>query len=288
MMINNIQRILLPIVIGLGLLTGSAALTAEEEGGSALIPADILAGTQRTSAWIARDQYRHPAETLAFFGVRPDMTVVEIWPGGGWYTEILGPYLESGKLYAAQFPMVGTPKYYRDVRTAFAEKLTANPTVYPTTTMVDFDPTNGALGVPESSVDRVLTFRNVHNWLRSKSEAKAFELFFNTLKPGGILGVVEHRAPADTDWETMKTSGYMTEAYVIELAEQAGFILDGRSDLNANPKDSADHPEGVWTLPPSLRLKEKDREKYLAIGESDRMTLRFKKPDVTKPGPVTQ
>lgn len=288
MMISKIQRILLPIVIGLGLLAGSALVTAEDEGGSALIPADILTGAQRTPTWVARDQYRHPAETLAFFGVRPDMTVVEIWPGGGWYTEILGPYLESGKLYAAQFPMAGMPKYYRDVRTAFAEKLIANPAVYPTTTMVSFDPKNGALDVPDSSVDRVLTFRNVHNWLRSKSEAKAFEVFFNTLKPGGILGVVEHRAPADTDWKTMKTSGYMTEAYVIELAEQAGFVLDGRSDLNANSKDSADHPEGVWTLPPSLRLKEKDREKYLAIGESDRMTLRFKKPDVTKPGPVTQ
>lgn len=288
MMIRNIQRILLPIAIGLGLLISSAHVTAEEGGSSTFIPTNILAGTQRTSAWVARDQYRHPSETLAFFDVRPDMVVVEIWPGQGWYTEILGPYLEAGKLYAAQFPMEGTPKYYRKVRTAFTEKLAANPQVYPTTTVVDFDPTNGALGVPDNSVDRVLTFRNVHNWLRSKSEAKAFELFFSTLKPGGMLGVVEHRAPLGTDWETMKTSGYMTEAYVIELAEQAGFVLDGRSEINANSKDLADHPEGVWTLPPSLRLKEKDRAKYLAIGESDRMTLRFKKPDFSKPEPVTQ
>lgn len=244
--------------------------------------ADAIEGENRTATWVVRDRYRHPAETLAFFELGPEMTVVEIWPGGGWYSEILGPYLASGKLYAAQFPLEGRPEYYRRIRTQFEEKLAAYPGVYPTTEVVEFDPANDLLETPDGSVDRVLTFRNVHNWLRSKSEARAFELFFKALKPGGVLGVVEHRAPAGTSWDAMKTSGYMTEAYVIELAEQAGFVFDGRSEINANPKDTANHPEGVWTLPPSLRLKEKDREKYLAIGESDRMTLRFKKPELAE------
>ena len=264
-------------------LAVSASVAVGSEGNSPNGLADILEGPDRTPAWMARDQYRHPAETLSFFGVESDMSVVEIWPGGGWYSEILGPYLASGKLYAAQFIAEGRPKYYGKLRIAFGEKLKAYPDVYPTTEMVDFDPATGLLQVPEGSADRVLTFRNVHNWLRSSSEAQAFSLFFKALKPGGVLGVVEHRAPVGTSWETMKTSGYMTEAYVIELAEKAGFVLDGRSEINANPKDSASHPEGVWTLPPSLRLKDKDREKYLAIGESDRMTLRFKKPELSQP-----
>lgn len=238
----------------------------------------VLANPERTPAWIERDPYRHPGETLSFFQVEPTMTVVEIWPGRGWYTEILGPYLAEGKLYAAQFSVEGKPAYYRQVRTAFEEKVTGYPGQYPSTALVDFDPDKGVLEVPSQSADRVLTFRNVHNWLRSNSEARAFELFFKTLKPGGLLGVVEHRAPAGTPWETMESSGYVTEAYVIELAQQAGFRFAGRSDINANPKDTANHPEGVWTLPPSLRLKDQDRKKYLAIGESDRMTLLFIRP----------
>lgn len=283
-----IQQLLLQIILGLGFIVNPIATMANEVDGNMFIPEKILQGAARNPEWALRDQYRHPAETLAFFELGSEMTVVEIWPGGGWYSEILGPYLEAGKLYAAQFPVEGRPEYYRKIRTLFEEKLAAYPDVYPTTEVVEFDPANDVLEVPEGSADRVLTFRNVHNWLRSKSEAQAFELFFKALKPGGVLGVVEHRTPAGTNWETMKTSGYMTEAYVIKLAEQAGFVLDGRSEINANPKDSANHPEGVWTLPPSLRLKEKDREKYLAIGESDRMTLRFKKPDITKPEPVAQ
>ena len=144
--------------------------------------------------------------------------------------------------------------------------------------MHTFDASENLLTTADSSADALVTFRNVHNWLGSESEASSFELFYNSLKPGGVLGVVEHRAPSGIDRELMITSGYMPQDYVIQLAEQAGFVLEASTELNANPKDSADHPKGVWTLPPVLRLGEQDREKYLAIGESDRMTLRFRKP----------
>lgn len=240
----------------------------------------ILQGPDRTQKFAARDIYRHPAETLAFFEVNPDMTVVEIWPGGGWYTEILAPHLSQGKLYAAHFAEDSGLKYFLDSRRAFAEKLNAYPDLYQAVVLSEFTPQGNRLGVPDGSADRVLTFRNVHNWLRTKNEAAAFSLFFKALKPGGVLGLVEHRAKSGTAWEDMKTSGYMTEAYVIELAEQAGFVLEASSEINANAQDTTVHPKGVWTLPPTLRLKNKDREKYLAIGESDRMTLRFKKPVV--------
>ena len=242
------------------------------------IGGDILQSPDRTPAFVERDVYRHPAETLAFFGLQPNMAVVEIWPGGGWYTEILAPYLEGGKLYAAHFAKDSNVKYFLNSRRAFKEKVKAYPDVYQALAMAEFSPKMDKLTVPNGSADLVLTFRNVHNWLRSINEAEAFALFYKALKPGGVLGVVEHRAKPNTDWETMKTSGYMTEDYVIALAEKAGFVLDAKSEVNANPKDSADHPKGVWTLPPTLRMKDKDRAKYLAIGESDRMTLRFKKP----------
>ena len=246
----------------------------------ATIGEGILQSPERTPAFVERDVYRHPAETLAFFGLEPTMTVVEIWPGGGWYTEILAPYLEGGKLYAAHFAKDSGLKYFVNSRRSFEEKIKAYPDVYQALTMAEFSPKMNKLTVPHGSADRVLTFRNVHNWLRSINEAEAFALYYQALKPGGVLGVVEHRAKPGASWETMKKSGYMTEAYVIALAEKAGFVLDAKSEINANPKDTANHPKGVWTLPPTLRLKDKDRAKYLAIGESDRMTLRFIKPDL--------
>ena len=239
---------------------------------------DILQSPDRTPAFASRDIYRHPSQTLAFFDVQAGMTVVEVWPGTGWYTEILAPYLSSGQFYAAHFPADSGVKYFVDSRMFFEEKLKAYPDVYGSVVLGEFSPKMNLLTVHDGSADRVLTFRNVHNWLRSKNEAEAFSLFYRALKPGGILGVVEHRAKPGTDWDTMKKSGYMTEAYVIELAEQAGFVLEARSEINANPKDSTSHPKGVWTLPPTLRLKDKERDRYLAIGESDRMTLRFSKP----------
>lgn len=257
------------------------AFTSVSLRADATIGEGVLQNPARTPAFVARDIYRHPGETLAFFGLEPTMTVVEIWPGGGWYTEILAPYLQGGKLYAAHFAKDSGVKYFNNSRRSFAEKIKASPDVYQSLVMAEFSPKMNKLTVPDGSADLVLTFRNVHNWLRSINEAEAFALFYKALKPGGVLGVVEHRAKPNTSWEIMKQSGYMTEAYVIALAEKAGFVLDASSEINANPKDSADHPKGVWTLPPTLRMKDKDRAKYVAIGESDRMTLRFKKPSLT-------
>lgn len=260
---------------------GSVALFtagAAQADGEALQAA--IGNPHRTAANSARDGYRHPAETLQFFKVRPDMTVVEIWPAGGWYTEILAPYLKgNGKYYAAHFPADTAVDYYRRALDGFKAKLEAAPDLYGEVELVTFDPGQGVLTVPEGAADRVLTFRNVHNWLRSNGEQTAFDLFYKALKPGGILGVVEHRGKPGSDRETMLNTGYMDEDAVIALALNAGFVLDGRSEINANLRDTKDHPQGVWTLPPSLRLGDQDRERYLAIGESDRMTLRFRKPE---------
>lgn len=224
-----------------------------------------------------RDQFRHPVETLAFFGISPEMDVVEISPGGGWYTEILADHVK-GTLFAAHFNPESKSNYYIKSRKSFEKKIAANQALYGNVEMHVFDASVNLLTTEDNSADALVTFRNVHNWLRSGNEASSFELFYKTLKPGGVLGVVEHRALPGTSRELMMTSGYMTQDYVIQLAERAGFVLEASSELNANPKDSADHPKGVWTLPPVLRLGDQDREKYLAIGESDRMTLRFRKP----------
>lgn len=262
----------------------SALLHAQEDAVTQKSTADnLLNGEHRNPKFTLRDQYRHPLETLKFFGVEPGMTVVEIWPGKGWYTEVLAPLLmtkdsSAGIFYAAHFPTGVGVDFYDNYQALFVKKMAMHPNVYGQVEIAAFDPKRNQLTVPESSADTVLTFRNVHNWLRSESEATAFELFYQALKPDGVLGVVEHRAPKNTDWETMKTSGYMTEEYVIDLAVKAGFVLEETSEINSNAKDTKKHPKGVWTLPPTLRLKNQDRDKYLAIGESDRMTLKFRKP----------
>ena len=237
---------------------------------------EVLTGAYRSEDSRARDVYRHPQQTLEFFGIKPEMNVVEIWPGGGWYTEVLAPFI-SGEFIAAHFDPDSPVAYFKNSRADFERKVAAGG-VYNNVKLATFDPASGRLTVEAASADAVLTFRNVHNWLGSKSEFKAFELFFQALKPGGVLGVVEHRAKPGTSWEAMNSSGYMTQAYVTILAARAGFVLEEASEINANGADSADHPKGVWTLPPNLRLGDTDREKYLAIGESDRMTLRFRKP----------
>tara|TARA_B100000795_G_scaffold57772_1_gene38280 strand:- start:1642 stop:2472 length:831 start_codon:yes stop_codon:yes gene_type:complete len=226
----------------------------------------------------SRDQYRHPMATLAFFGITPQMDVLEISPGGGWYTEVLAQYV-TGNLLAGHYDPQSDRAYYRNSQSKFAAKMAAAPELYGNVKMHVFDASAKKLSAETSSVDAVVTFRNVHNWMGSSTEASSFELFFNALKPGGMLGVVEHRAPEGTDKATMKKSGYMTQDYVIELARGAGFILEASSEVNANKKDTANHPKGVWTLPPSLTLGDQDRDRYLAIGESDRMTLRFRKPN---------
>ena len=233
-----------------------------------------IAGEHRAAANKARDAYRHPYETLTFFGIKPNMTVIELAPSGGWYTEILAPYLrDQGKLYGA------APSAESRYGKAFRDKLATDAKVYGKVTPVLFEPpTRYELGAANSA-DMVVAFRNLHNWLGGGDDAVLTTLkeVHKVLKPGGVLGVVEHRLPAKMQQDAKASSGYMHEAYVIRMAERAGFKLAAKSEVNANPKDTADHEKGVWTLPPVLTNKDKDREKYLAIGESDRMTLKFVK-----------
>lgn len=239
----------------------------------------VIAGEHRSTENRARDGARHPAQTLGFLGIRPDMTVVELWPGAGWYTEILAPWLrEHGKLYTAHFPLQTDQDYYRRGRSAFDAKLAAQPALYDRVTVTELAPPDALAIAPAGSVDAVLTFRNMHNWYAQGAEVAVLKAAFTALKPGGVLGVVDHRASAGTSAEQMKKSGYLTEEAVIAAARAAGFELEERSEVNANPRDSHDHPKGVWTLPPTLAMGDVDRDQYLAIGESDRMTLRFRKP----------
>ncbi len=248
-------------------------------------PADPLAAAiadpARTPKFVIRDVYRHPSETLRFFGLRPDQTVVEVWPGRGWYMEILAPYLhDKGKYYAAiEAPDVaGASKEAKENAAFLRKRIADDPARFGKVLVTDLHPPQLTEICPPGTADLVLTFRNVHNWLGDGSEQAQFDAFFKALKPGGVLGVVEHRAKPGTSLEEMRKSGYMDEAYVKKLATTAGFRFDAESTINSNPKDTKDYPEGVWTLPPTLALGDKDRTKYLAIGESDRMTLRFVKP----------
>lgn len=258
------------------LVTGSAFTAAVDRDLEKAVASD-----HRSEAERARDQYRHPAETLAFFGVTPNQTVVEISPGKkGWYTAILAPLLaKDGKLYAAHWSANSQIDYFSRSRKAFDEKLAAQPEVYEKVTVTLLEPPAELSIAPNNSADTVLTFRNVHNWIKAGTAHEVFKAMYAALKPGGVLGIVEHRAKPGTPEGVMVESGYVTEARVIWLAKDAGFEFVGRSEINANPKDSADHPKGVWTLPPTLRLGEENRAHYQAIGESDRMTLKFRKPE---------
>lgn len=242
---------------------------------------DILDAAHRAAAEKIRDTYRHPAQTLRFFDVEADMTVVEIWPGSkGWYTAILAPYLhDNGTYYAAQFPPDSEIPFYRRSLTQFKTRLATQGDIYNKVRITHLYPPAYNDIAPAGTADRVLTFRNVHNWAKSGKAEAAFASFYKALKPGGILGVVEHRAPEARPQERQIETGYMSQGYVIAQAEKAGFTLVDQSEINANPKDQANHPAGVWTLPPSLRLGDKDQATYEAIGESDRMTLKFIKPE---------
>ncbi|WP_448213730.1 class I SAM-dependent methyltransferase [Colwellia sp. MEBiC06753] len=236
-----------------------------------------ISGEHRSEKNKARDQYRHPAKTLEFFGFEPTMTVVEMAPGGGWYTEILAPALKgTGKLYGAHYPDTGGDDYYSKSRRSLEKKLASNE-VFSEVELTNFTPKVASAIAPAGSADLVVTFRNLHNW-GEEGVSQMFKDAFKALKSGGVLGVVEHRMPASQNFEENRSSGYFPEALTIQLAEGAGFKLAAKSEINANPKDTADHPKGVWTLPPVLRLKDQDKEKYMAIGESDRMTLKFVKP----------
>ncbi|GAA4365200.1 class I SAM-dependent methyltransferase [Kangiella marina] len=242
---------------------------------------EILTSGHRSDKNKQRDQYRNPKETLEFFGIKPGMTVVEIAPGGGWYTEILAPYIgPEGKLYAAHFDPNSDVEYYRNGRAKFERKMDVESEIYGNVEITTFQPPKFYDIAPAGSADAVVTFRNVHNWLRNGREATvdSFKAMYKALKPNGVLGVVEHRLPKSQEQDEKASSGYMHQQFVIDVAQEAGFKLVATSEINANPKDTADHPKGVWTLPPSLRLGKEGSAKYLEVGESDRMTLKFVKP----------
>jgi predicted methyltransferase len=236
-----------------------------------------LAGDWRRPQDVLRDRFRHPGQTLAFFGVQPDHTVIEITPGGGWYADILAPYLRARGHYIGAQPAAAADSAGGKRNAALREQFAGNTSVYGDAELRGFDPAAPVFG-PAASADAVLTFRNVHNWVSAGNAEAYFKAFFDVLKPGGTLGVVDHRAKQGSTLEAMKKSGYLTETLVIDLAQQAGFQLVAGSEVNANPLDTTDHPNGVWTLPPTNRHDPADDAKYQAIGESDRMTLRFRKP----------
>lgn len=257
-----------------------------------LVQADVeqlstaIAGDHRTPAYVDRDVYRHPLQTLNLFDVQPNHTVVEVWPGGGWYTEILAPYLaENGQLIAAHYDSEDTQASYRPrSRASFEKKMAANSTAYGQVQVASlmFDETEGTLvkgAAKSNSVDRVVTFRNAHGWYAKGTTDAALSHFFDILKPGGKLGLVQHRADPEQDW-TSGNIGYVGRDAVVSAAMKAGFVLEAEGFFNRNPLDNKRYDVGVWRLPPSLDQLESEEEKapYRAIGESDRMTLVFVKP----------
>jgi len=266
------------LILLLAAAAGAPALAAD----AAADPlAAAIASPARTPKYVARDVYRHPAETLQFFGLRPDQTVVEVWPGRGWYMEILAPYLrDRGKYYAAieAADVADASKEAKDDAAFLRQRIAGDPARLGKVIITQLNPPQLTEICPPGSADVVLTFRNVHNWIEKGDQQAQFDAFFKALKPGGVLGVVEHRAKPGTSLEETRKTGYVDEAYVKKLAATAGFRFAAESPVNDNPKDTKDYPEGVWTLPPTLALGDKDRAKYAAIGESDRMTLRFVKP----------
>ncbi|MGB3625500.1 MAG: methyltransferase domain-containing protein [Henriciella sp.] len=272
---------------------GVASDEAPTEASSAEAPAeasyslgDAMAGSWRTEAEVARDEYRHPVETLEFFGIEGDDTVVEIWPGGGWYTNILAPWLHAngGQFIAATFSPERNERASK-VITDFKANYAENPDVFGDIQYTVFDRSAPPMGEPDS-VDAVLTFRNVHGWMGGGYSDKFFTEAYRALKPGGVLGVVQHRLPSAVEQDPSAPTGYVHEDFIKTLATNAGFEFAGSSEINANPADTADHPFGVWTLPPVSRTEDSDGNTpddfdpaaYEAIGESDRMTLKFVKP----------
>ncbi len=263
---------LITLVMTLGLL---APAQADEALKAALV------GAPRRPTHVARDGWRHPEESLAFFGLRPDMTVVELSPGGGWYTEILAPYLrDKGQLILAADDPESLQAGRRRSAERLKKKLDAEPAVYGRVRLAVFEPPARLAYAAPASADLVLTFRNVHNWAADGDAVvlAVFKSAFDSLKPGGVLGVVDHRLPADRLQDASASSGYVQVAYVSRLAQAAGFRLAASSEINANPRDTADPAGGVWALPPSYANKAADRARFEAIGESDRFTLRFVKP----------
>ena len=268
------------------LLTASAAIAKSGDSQQASNIASAISaastGEHRSADHIGRNHYRHPIDTLAFFGLTQDMTVLEIHPGALWYTEILAPVLKAdGQLIVAghDISIENQPDYRYRQQASMEERLSKEDAIFGAVKIATFTPPQGIeLGEP-ASVDMVLTFRNFHGWIRDGVASTNMQAFYQVLKPGGVLGVVQHRTDMPKLLASGKINGYVSETQMIELAEAAGFVLEARSDINANPSDNHQHPEGVWTLPPTLRLGEKNRQSYIEIGESDRMTLRFRKPE---------
>ena len=270
---------------------GPKSEASGKEGKAAVLPKGTLAwavaGDWRSGPDRARDRWRHPEQTLAFWGLKPGMTVVEFWPGAGWYTDILGPFLTQtgGKLYAVGIEAGTADPALVAIAQQFSARLKASPPLYKSVEVTTFGPTSGPVA-PAASADMALFLRNLHNWMSAGIAEKAFAAAFAALRPGGVLWVEEHRAKPDQVQDVLASDGYVQEAYVRQLAKEAGFIFEEASEINANPKDLGDHPFGVWTLPP-VRLSSPrgqapdpkfDHTPYDAIGESDRMTLRFRKP----------
>jgi predicted methyltransferase len=258
------------------LLAGCAASSSRQSTAAALT--GLLAADYRPEESRARDRYRHPKETLLFFGIRPEMSVLEVWPEPGWYTEVIAPLVrDKGKYYAAVIAADPESKYITQRLDKYRQKLAERPDLYDHVAVVSF-PADGSDAVPPASVDMVVTFRNIHNWMSRGTTAQAFATMYRALRPGGVLGVVEHRGNPAVAQDPKAKSGYVNEEYAIKLIEAQGFRLVGKSEVNANSRDTKDYEQGVWTLPPTYRLGDKDHDKYAAIGESDRFTLRFVKP----------
>jgi predicted methyltransferase len=257
-----------------GLLASCAALSPRMQIADNLDR--VLAGNHRSEANRARDAYRHPKQTLLFFGLQPQYTVVEITPNPGWYTEVIAPLMHDHGRYIAALPVAGADEFSARELEQFNAKLAERPDLYGKVEQANFAP--GQSIVPDGTADLVVTFRNIHNWMARDTAAAAFTSMFRALKPGGVLGVVEHRGNPAVAQDPKARSGYVNQAFAIQLIESIGFRLVATSEINANPKDTKDYPRGVWTLPPTLTEGDKDRAKYQAIGESDRFTLKFIKP----------
>jgi predicted methyltransferase len=265
----------------LGALATLAGCASSPHGPPSKLPEldRVLSADHRSPENRARDSSRHPRETLEFFGLRPDMKVVEVWPGNGWYTEILAPLLrDTGSLFAAQLDPAGG-EYAKTTVEAFRAKLAARPDLYGKVTVTTMAPPPAKTAIaPAGSVDMVLTFRNLHNWMMFGWQKEAFQSMYAALKPGGVLGIVEHRGTAKLPQDPRAASGYVNEDFAIELIESIGFKLVGRSEINANARDTKDYERGVWALPPNYANGSTDRSRYRNIGESDRFTLKFVKP----------
>lgn len=235
----------------------------------------VIAGDHRSDKNKARDQYRHPKETLEFFGLTADMTVVEIWPGGGgWYQEILAPYLQDkGTYYSAGSDLESTREYTMKSNAKVAARLASDPALYGNAIVTELAPPKKHTLAPAGTADMVLSFRNFHNWQMGGIEKDVMKAIYTALKPGGIFGLTDHRSET-----TNGKDGYIKPSYLLAVAKEAGFILVAKSEINANAKDTHSHVKGVWTLPPRLAGDKADHDKMKAIGESDRLTYKFMKP----------